>query len=77
MYVGGYLFLYYFWRLTCVVSKDEKYLLAKRMGLLLLSCSFPALFISSCIVLFFFVVFLFYTCLIPICCLGFFFFLFL
>jgi hypothetical protein len=36
MYVGGYLFLYYFWELIHIVSKVEKlhteYLLTKRMG---------------------------------------------
>ncbi len=63
------------WWLTHVVSKVEKlhtkYLLIKRMGLLLLSCSFLALFVSICVVMFFVVVFLFFTC-----CLGFQFFCF-
>jgi hypothetical protein len=75
MYVGRYLFLHCFWQLTHVMSKVEKlhteYLLAKRMGLFLLSCSFFALFVSICVVLFFIVVFLFSICLTPICCLGF------
>jgi hypothetical protein len=56
--------------LTHVVSKVEKlhneYLLVKKMGLMLLSCSFPVLFVLVCVVLFFVVVFLFFTC-----CLGF------
>jgi hypothetical protein len=62
--------------LTHVVSKVEKlhieYLLAKWTCLLLLSCSFPTLFVWVCVVLLFIIVSLFSTC-----CLGFSFFLFL
>jgi len=75
MFAGGYWFLYYLWRLTHVVSKVEKlhtkYLLAKWTGLLLLSCSFPTLFVWASVVLFFVIVFLFSTCSFPACCLGF------
>jgi hypothetical protein len=75
MYKCGHLFIYCFWRLTHVVLKVEKlhteYLLAKRMSLLLLSCSFPMLFVSICVVIFLVVVFLFTTSSIPTCCLGF------
>ncbi len=78
MYACGYLFIYYFWQFTHVVSKVEKlhtkYLFTKNMGLLFLSCSFHVLFVLVCIVLFFVVVFLFSTCSIPTCCLDFLFF---
>ncbi len=60
-----------FWQFTHVVSKVEKlhtkYLFTKRTKLLFLSCSFPVLFVSVCIILFFVVVFLFSTCSIPAC----------
>jgi hypothetical protein len=75
MFANGYWFLYYLWRLTHVMSKVEKlcteYLLAIRIGLLLLSCSFPVLFVSVCIVMFFVIIFLFSTCSFPAYFLGF------
>jgi hypothetical protein len=72
MDICGYIFIYCFWQLTHVVLKVEKlhtkYLLTKRTSLLLLSCSFPVLFVSVCVVQFLVVVFLFTTCSIPTCC---------
>jgi len=72
MLANGYLFLYYFWRLTHVVSEVEKlyieYLLSKKTCLLLLLCSHfqclfgftlfccLSLFYSSLLVYFLFVV---------------------
>jgi hypothetical protein len=62
------------------VSKVEKlhtkYLLTKKTSSLLLSCSFHVLFVSVCVVLFFVIVFLFSTCSILACCLGFHFYFF-
>jgi hypothetical protein len=81
MFVGRYWFLYYFWQLAYVVSKVEKlhteYLFTKRTSLLLLLCSFLALFVWVCVVIFFVIVFLFFICSFPGCCLGSNFFLFL
>ncbi len=55
MFAGGYWFFLFFWRLTHVVPKVEKlhtkYLLKKRIGLLLLSCSHVVCLGLHCFVL--------------------------
>jgi hypothetical protein len=53
MFAHGYWCVYYLWQLTCCVKGwklHTKYLLAKRIGLLLLSCSFPTLLDLHCFV---------------------------
>jgi hypothetical protein len=73
--VCKWILVYILFLVIDIVSKVKKlhtkYLLAKRMDLLLLLCSFLVFFIWVCIVLLFVIVFLLSTCSFLVCCLGF------